>query len=142
MERYLKDIINLNDIKAGKINIIQAPCGAGKTTFAIDILLDYFDKQNVLWSIYLIDTRNGRQALNNRFKDGEIFECYQFRQPDIYTYAKFAKDCEDKSGSPSPGFAETVPSALLADNTESCHLFPQDALPYPPESQGMKGHSP
>ncbi len=96
MERYLKDIINLNDIKAGKINIIQAPCGAGKTTFAIDILLDYFDKQNVLWSIYLIDTRNGRQALNNRFKDGEIFECYQFRQPDIYTYAKFAKDCEDK----------------------------------------------
>lgn len=65
MERYLKDIINLNDIKAGKINIIQAPCGAGKTTFAIDILLDYFDKQNVLWSIYLIDTRNGRQALNN-----------------------------------------------------------------------------
>ena len=35
---YLSNIINLNDFKKNCLNIIEAPCGSGKTTFAIQYL--------------------------------------------------------------------------------------------------------
>ncbi len=31
---YLSEIVNTNEIKRGKLNLIYATCGSGKTTFA------------------------------------------------------------------------------------------------------------
>ena len=53
MEKYLQDVINIDDLKTGKINIIEAPCGSGKTTFAIRKLQEHFRRCTTL---YLTDT--------------------------------------------------------------------------------------
>lgn len=88
---YLSDIVNLDDIQPGKINLIYAPCGSGKTTFAKtkllkfyvygDDYLEYGDKveeyADIHWStsfkdhirhtndkiLYLIDSSIGKEQL-------------------------------------------------------------------------------
>ena len=40
--KYLSEVVNIDDFKQGKINLIYAPCGSGKTTFAKTKLLKYF----------------------------------------------------------------------------------------------------
>ena len=40
--QYLSDIVNTNDFHHERINLIYAPCGSGKTTFAKTKLLKYF----------------------------------------------------------------------------------------------------
>ena len=48
-------IIDFKEIKHGKLNIINAPCGSGKTTFVEERLW-----KEAYWGelLYLIDTKN------------------------------------------------------------------------------------
>lgn len=89
--KYLSEIVNMNDFEYGKINLIYAPCGSGKTTFAKTELLKYFlygydyeeygsnvDKESDMYwyaniedvathhdekILYLIDTAMGKEQL-------------------------------------------------------------------------------
>ena len=89
--QYLSEIVNMNDFQLGKVNLIYAPCGSGKTTFATTRLLKYYlyqpdyeefgddvDKESdIYWGssydtvvkytkdkiLYLIDTAMGKEQL-------------------------------------------------------------------------------
>ena len=59
---YLKDIIDMDDIGGEEIlNLIVAPCGSGKTTFALETLVPYLGGPEK--TLYLIDTLAGRDQL-------------------------------------------------------------------------------
>ena len=58
-----KGIINLKEIQYGKLNLIHAPCGSGKTTFVEKKLWE-----ESYWGdlLYLIDSRNALEAFKIR----------------------------------------------------------------------------
>lgn len=58
-KKFLTDAIHLEDIKAGVLNIIQAPCGSGKSYFALHKLPETVSRNSKL--LYVIDTINGRE---------------------------------------------------------------------------------
>lgn len=93
-EHYLSDdgVINVNDIEYGKLNIIDAPCGCGKTSFV----------ENKLWNeswcgdlLYLIDTKNGLEAFKLRGEPKEYNDEIYYKHNGItaMTYACFAMLC-------------------------------------------------
>lgn len=73
--KYLSEIIDIDEIGCECINLINAPCGSGKTTFICEEIArlvreDYW-KQSDEWGnckniLYLIDTRNGKEQLLKR----------------------------------------------------------------------------
>ena len=58
-KKYLTESIDMNGIKAGVLNIIQAPCGSGKSYFALNKLPETVSRNSKL--LYVIDTINGRE---------------------------------------------------------------------------------
>ncbi len=96
--KYLSEVVNMDSIKAGQLNIIDAPTGSGKTTFALETLANTVSNKNRM--LYLIDTTNGKeQLLKNpitaHYTDGwrEVAEgnCISFEADRVVvmTYAKF-----------------------------------------------------
>lgn len=85
-------IINLADIQYGKLNIIDAPCGSGKTTFVEEKLW-----KEAYWGdlLYLIDTKNALEAFKIRGEqkeyNGQIY--YKHKGITAMTYATFAMLC-------------------------------------------------
>lgn len=59
---YLSNLVDVNDIECGKLNLIYAPCGSGKTTFAKERLTK-FAEENYLcrFPLFLIDTAIGKE---------------------------------------------------------------------------------
>ena len=60
---YLSNIVDINDIKSNCLNLIYAPCGSGKTTFAKTELINL---NHNLWNsemLYLIDSAIGKEQL-------------------------------------------------------------------------------
>ena len=55
--KYLSDVLDTNQFQRGKINLIEAPCGCGKTTCAKGKIADLATSRNKV--LYLIDTTNG-----------------------------------------------------------------------------------
>lgn len=89
-EKYLQDAIEVDDIWENKLNIVKAPCGSGKTTFALEILLALADKYSMYPMIYLIDTRNGKDGIKHKIVEAE--EIYgDFKNVEVMTYAYFGK---------------------------------------------------
>lgn len=90
-ESFLSEegIIQSKDIQYGKLNIITAPCGSGKTTFVEEKLW-----KESWWGdlLYLIDTRNALEAFKVRGEQrefrGEIY--YKHEGITAMTYATFA----------------------------------------------------
>lgn len=85
-------VIDLRKIEFGKLNIIEAPCGCGKTTFV----------ENEVWKesmcgdlLYLIDTVNGLEAFKERGEVKEYEGHYYLKHRGItaMTYATFAVLC-------------------------------------------------
>lgn len=82
-------IIRFKDIQYGKLNIITAPCGSGKTTFVEDKLW-----KESYWGdlLYLIDSRNALEAFKVRGEKkeyrGEVY--YKHEGITAMTYATFA----------------------------------------------------
>lgn len=92
MEQYLNDIVSIDDITNDKLNIIESPCGSGKTTFAINTLRKLAGDKSIFPMLYLIDTRNGKDALLAQYHD-KIYDA--FNGFEIMTYACFAKICKE-----------------------------------------------
>lgn len=61
--KYLSDVIDVNQFQRGKINLIEAPCGCGKTTCAKGKIASLASSKNKV--LYLIDTTNGCNVLAN-----------------------------------------------------------------------------
>ena len=100
--KYLSEIVDLSSICIGRLNLIEAPCGAGKTTLAIQTLpQEYCDPSR---SICLIDTVAGMEQLLKNSKcqcyDNELLDvvtCFSDPKNDkitVTTYAKFGVLCK------------------------------------------------
>jgi len=61
--KYLSDVLDPDLFQRGKINLIEAPCGCGKTTCAKGKIADLASSRNKV--LYLIDTTNGCNVLAN-----------------------------------------------------------------------------
>ena len=61
--KYLSDVLDTSQFQKGKINLIEAPCGCGKTTCAKGKIADLATSRNKV--LYLIDTTNGCNVLAN-----------------------------------------------------------------------------
>ena len=59
MSQYLSELIDLKEFTAGKLNLIEAPCGSGKSRFALNKLPETVSRNSKL--LYVIDTINGRE---------------------------------------------------------------------------------
>lgn len=85
-------VILFDEIQYGKLNIINAPCGSGKTTFVEKKLWE-----ESYWGdlLYLIDSRNALEAFKIRGEEreynGKIY--YKHRGITAMTYATFAALC-------------------------------------------------
>ena len=60
---YLSNIIDLNNFKKNCLNLIEAPCGSGKTTFAIQELKKINPSPWGTNMLYLIDGTIGKEQL-------------------------------------------------------------------------------
>ena len=91
-EKYLKDAVDVRDLQYGKLNVIDAPCGCGKTTFVEKKLY-----QEAWWGdlLLLIDSKSSLEAFKLRGEleefNGEIY--YKHRGITAMTYATFAMLC-------------------------------------------------
>jgi hypothetical protein len=59
--KYLSDVLDTTQFQRGKINLIEAPCGCGKTTCAKGKIANLASSRNKV--LYLIDTTNGCNVL-------------------------------------------------------------------------------
>lgn len=101
---YLSNLVDVNDIECGKLNLIYAPCGSGKTTFAKGKLAK-FAKNNYLcgFSLFLIDTAIGKEQF---LQSGYVEENPWTNEPywvvpgigKVMTYAGYGKlmECAPK----------------------------------------------
>ena len=60
--QHLSDVLDTDEFQLGKINLIEAPCGCGKTTCAKGKIAALASSRNKV--LYLIDTRNGCNVLS------------------------------------------------------------------------------
>lgn len=115
-EKYLKDAVDVRDIQYGKLNVIDAPCGCGKTTFV----------EKKLWKeswwgdlLYLIDSRNGLEAFKLRGEpqefNGEVY--YKHNGITAMTYATFAMLCIYK---PEQWLWNDENALIVCDEMQSC----------------------
>ena len=79
-------VILFDEIQYGKLNIINAPCGSGKTTFVEERLWT-----QAYWGdlLYLIDTRNALEAFKIRGEEKEFNGEIYYKQKGITEVANF-----------------------------------------------------
>lgn len=92
--KYLSEIVDINDLRQGKLNLIYAPCGAGKTMFA-----KTEPRKLALHDVlYLIDTAIGKeQLLHDATINYNVFTGEPYWKLDgikVMTYAGYATLCE------------------------------------------------
>ena len=59
--KYLSEAVRSEEIQIGQLNLVEAPTGAGKTTWALDTLAEEVSDKHRM--VYLIDTVNGKEQL-------------------------------------------------------------------------------
>ena len=64
--KYLSDVLDTSLFEKGVMNVIEAPCGCGKTTCAINRIAPLASSPRK--ALYLIDTKNGCQRLSQEEK--------------------------------------------------------------------------
>lgn len=64
-KQYISDVINFEEFVPGKINLVFAPCGCGKTTFIENALRNYADSIGYSF-IYLAPTCALKEAIESR----------------------------------------------------------------------------
>ena len=97
--KYLSEAICVDQIERGKLNLIEAPVGCGKTYFALKHLLQL--TTNAKRAVYLLDTLAGIEQITQHYKNVQIYNKnwregiendYIFFEEDkfiIMTYQKF-----------------------------------------------------
>lgn len=115
-DKYLQDAVDVNDIQYGKLNVITAPCGCGKTTFVEQKLW-----QEAWWGdlLYLIDSRNGLEAFKLRGEPQEFNGKVYYKHDGItaMTYATFAMLCIYK---PEQWLWLDEYALIVCDEMQSC----------------------
>ena len=88
-EKYLSDIVNPDELQDNKLNLVEAPCGSGKTTFVKNIMIKQSRVGDIL---FLIDTRRGKEQIKEHGEYREYNRNWYYRVEDItvMTYACFA----------------------------------------------------
>ena len=64
--KFLSDVLDVSLFEKGVMNVIEAPCGCGKTTCAINRIAPLASSPRK--ALYLIDTKNGCQRLSQEDK--------------------------------------------------------------------------
>lgn len=95
---YVSDVVDLHDIKRGKLNLIFAPCGCGKTYFVENTLKRNAQEKTGKDLLYLSPTISLREAVEHRGTPVESLDwnglpVYEWKQDGItaMTYAAFGK---------------------------------------------------
>ncbi len=102
--KYLSEIVNIKNLKKEKMNLISAPCGCGKTTFAKTKLKELHEEYKDPFfqpdMLYLIDTAMGKEQLINS-KEAQVEYSYWSIEPywklpgiTVMTYAGYETLCE------------------------------------------------
>ena len=76
--KYLSDVLDVSLFEKGVMNVIEAPCGCGKTTCAINRIAPLASSPRK--ALYLIDTKNGCQRLSQEEK---LTTPYQYYADDV-----------------------------------------------------------
>ncbi len=96
--QYLSKIIDINDLRQGKLNLIYTPCGSGKTTFAKTKLKELTRETSLYPMLYLIDTAIGKEQLlhssepKKNMWTGELY--WELDGITVYTYAGYVTLCK------------------------------------------------
>ena len=109
-KRYVSDAIDMRELVGGKLNLIYAPTGSGKTTFVETALKRYSEcfSQELL---YLAPTRSLSEAIKRRgkkrtkrYESGAVTEWWDQDGMTVMTYAAFghAIQCEQLEGTYQP----------------------------------------
>ena len=125
--KYLSDVLDTSRFQKGVLNIIEAPCGSGKTTAAINKIASLASSPKK--ALYLIDTRIGKERLSKKpelvtpfyaYPDA-IVKHYGFFEDDkkvgVTTYAQFGYWCAYH-----PNFAENY-EYIICDELHSLIHF-------------------
>lgn len=87
--KYLSEVIDYSEIKRGRLNMVVAKTGQGKTTMATQSLPQQLNIKNYSRVLYLIDTNIGRDML---LQKEELIQNFPPQEQDkiiTMTYAKF-----------------------------------------------------
>mgnify|MGYP002589909923 FL=1 len=98
--KYLSELVDCSELQKGRLNVIQAPTGSGKTYFALHHIPSL--TQDALHNVvYLIDTINGKEQIVQNYNatseyygwSKEVEEGGMWFEPSnrvvVITYAKF-----------------------------------------------------
>lgn len=96
--KWLAEAIHMENMQSGVLNLVHAPVGCGKTTWALNCLAQTVSNKNRM--LYLIDTVNGREQLvkhedtalyDKDWKERILNDMVDFENAKVVvmTYAKF-----------------------------------------------------
>ena len=103
--KYLTELVDCSTFQKGKLNLIEAPTGCGKTYFALKHIPSLV--KNPLYKVaFLIDTTNGKEQIMKKYHSApatldwqkcvetEMINFADEQHIVAMTYAKFGKMCE------------------------------------------------
>lgn len=103
--KYLSELVDCSVFQKGKMNLIEAPTGCGKTYFALKHIPSFV--KNPLYKVaFLIDTTNGKEQIMRKYHSApatldwqksvetEMINFADEQNIVAMTYAKFGKMCE------------------------------------------------
>lgn len=103
--KYLSELVDCSEFQKGKLNLIEAPTGCGKTYFALKHIPSLV--KNPLYKVaFLIDTTNGKEQIMRKYHSApatldwqksvetEMISFADEQHIVAMTYAKFGKMCE------------------------------------------------
>lgn len=126
--KYLSELVDVSALETGKLNVIMAPTGSGKTYFALQHIPSLVEDP-IHEVVYLIDTINGKEQILQTYNavpeyrgwSKEIIEDGLWFVADknvvIITYAKFGYLCDRK-----PEFYKGF-SYIICDEIHSLFKF-------------------
>ena len=104
--KYLSELVDCSEFQKGKLNLIEAPTGCGKTAFALK-RIPALIKNALFKVVFLIDTINGREQIKSIYHtmsptpnwqkcvETEMIDFMNDGHIVAMTYAKFGKMCEE-----------------------------------------------
>ena len=103
--KYLSELVDCSMFQKGKLNLIEAPTGCGKTYFALKHIPSFV--KNPFYKVaFLIDTTNGKEQIMRKYHSApatldwqksvetEMINFADEQRIVAMTYAKFGKMCE------------------------------------------------
>ena len=99
--QYLLDYINENDSKfyQNSFNVIQTPCGSGKTYFCMDVICNPNTKYTLNHCLYVTDTRALAESVRIDYENRTGMKASQWNwNLNVITYQTLANKIRDNQG--------------------------------------------